>query len=288
MHDSKPILITSLPRSGSTWILRVIAAADRTLPMMEPDHLGEWHHGENGIHPYLRVNKEDKKYFHIYNEAFLGRTQRPFSFTKGYVGHLIRQFKSYSLRDKRVVVKTVYSLANTEWIYNRFNPDVLIILRNPYSLIHSIHRKWPEARLQSLLNQHDLVSDFLDPYKELIRAARSPYEILATRVGAYYKIILTLANRHPTWLLCTHEDLCRDPIRGFRRIFQKLNLEWSIEVENIINKSNSPKQSDMVQHVNRVASEEVDKWRHLLTVDEVKQISDFYLPFDNEYYADLL
>ena len=128
------------------------------------------------------------------------------------------------------------------------------------------------------------MTDFLFSYREVIESAESPFEKLAARVGAYYKVALSLAQRHPSWILVTHEDLCRDPINGFRKLYKKLGLVWTEKTRHIIQVSNRPKLNDKVEHVCRIAHEEINKWKHKLSDYEIQEIRKFYGAFNNEFY----
>ena len=176
------ILLTSLPRSGSTWVLSCLSQAKGVVPVFEPDYLGDHGLGANGMHPYIPVDKEDQAYEKIYADAFAGRKKIPVSLSRVYVERTAKNLKTRFVAPKHVVVKTVYSLANTEWIYRRFRPKVVLLLRNPYSISHSIHRKWPEAELQDLLGQGQLMEDYLNPYRSIIASAAGPYQVLASRI----------------------------------------------------------------------------------------------------------
>lgn len=288
-NQTHPVLLTSLPRSGSTWVLRVLEQAPHTLAVFEPDHLDINGLGTNGVHPYIRAESEWPEYEAIYRGAFRGEKREPSILAINALRRKIqRAAYRFSPKQPRVIVKTVFSLHNTEWIVRRFSPAVVILLRNPYSLIHSINRKWPAARLKDLLVQEEFVEDYLEPYREVIESAQTPYEILATRVAAYYKAVLTCAEKHPSWIVITHEELCCSPLSSYERLYERVGLEWSRGVEKFIEATNKPKDSDRVDHVSRISSAEIDKWRNLLTQAQIDEISNYYRPFEIGYYDDYL
>ncbi len=265
----------------------ILGTSAGVLPLHEPDHLGDLGVGENGMHPYLRLDQEDVAYRRVYDRAFAGVPIVPFKPNRDW---LIAQRRNIEMRlfgsGRRVLVKTVFSLANTEWLARRYAPKVVVLLRHPCSIVYSIHRKWPEARLRSLLDQPALMEDYLEPWRDLISIAETPHEVLASRVGAYYYVALTMASRHPDWLIISHEDLCRDPTTSFRNLHDWLGLQWSDVVQGRIDQSNRPKTDDAVSHVNRVARDEIGKWRKLMTTDEIDQVKRFYEPFDGRVYTD--
>jgi len=287
LKNDETILLTSLPRSGSTWVLRVLGASDNVIPFHEPDHLDVIGVGRRGMHSYIGKNNKQDRYYKVYQPILKGRPYLPLSISKNYLLHASKVLQSYLPYRKKILIKSVFSLLNTEWIYKHFSPRVVILLRNPFSIVYSIHRKWPDARLKSLIDQKGLINNYLAPYKDVLEMAKAPYEILAARVGAYYKVILSDANNHPSWILITHEQLCYDPEKEFKALYSKLNLKFTNKIERFIKSTNKPKKKDRVQHVYRVARDEIDKWRTLLSPDEISRIREFYRPFNNGYYDDL-
>nr|WP_255534317.1 sulfotransferase [Thiohalobacter sp. COW1] len=283
-----PILLTSMPRSGSTWCMKILAKSGNVCAMMEPDHLDVWGLGDKGMHPHVDVEMENRPYEQIYKAGFSGHTRRRMSPSRGYLAHVRREFTQYMQPARRVILKSVYSLANTEWIYKRFRPVVVVLLRNPYSVCHSIHRKWPDARLKPLASQGGLPSRLLGPHRELLEAAAKPYEILASRLGAYHKVALEAAGRHPEWVVVRHEDLCRDPLRAYEKLIGDIGLDWNESVAGYIRDTNKPKTSDEVQHVNRLSSDEIHKWKMLLSEQEIEDVRRFYRPFDMGFYSEIL
>ena len=268
--------------------MKVLATGAGTHAMFEPDHLNVWGLGMSGMHPYLPVDQDDADYENIYTRAFQGSTFRPFTLSRGYLRHVMREAKAMLPSDnRRVLVKSVYSILNTEWLCKRFRPRVVVLLRNPYSVAHSIHRKWPDANLKLLIDQPKLMADYLGSYREIIERAQSPYGVLAARIGAYYKIVLQMAARNPDWLVVKHEDLCRDPMQGYRQLFSSLDLVWTRDTDEALRLSNRPKQDDAVSHVQRVASEEPDKWRSLLSQSQIDEIREAYTAFSTGVYEDL-
>ena len=281
----RPILLTSLPRSGSTWVLRVLERANGIAGVFEPDHLDIYKIGKSGMHTYLRPTDVRPEYKLLFQSAFKGCKKPDKHCNRGGVITLSKNFmRSAGLDRRRIVVKSVFSLHNTEWLYKQIMPEVVILLRNPYTLIHSIHRKWPDARLGNILEQKEFVEDYLEPYTNDIKRAEKPYEVLATRVGAYYCAVMEMANRNPSWNIIYHENMCLDPYNEFKKLFDTLDIQWTQDVEDFLNETNKPKVTDRVSDVRRISKNEVDKWRDLLNQEQIQEIKGFYEIYDGIPY----
>lgn len=283
---SRKILLTSLPRSGSTWVLRMLGVGGHVVGLHEPDHLDVAGLGEAGMHPYANDCPDIDAYHAMYSKIFRGTVPTASAFSRAGVRALKSKVRSLKPGAQTLIVKSVFSLHNTEWIAREFSPQVVVLVRHPCSLIHSIHRKWPDARLKDPLSQPAFVREHLSPYADVLRHALTAYECLAARVGAYYRAVANAMDAHPSWILVSHEQLCQDPIAEFGKLYDRLGLEWSHAVETAIADANRPKGSDDIAHVNRLASDEVGKWRRLLTDQDVAAISKYYCALDLPYYRE--
>ena len=114
--ESKRILLSSLPRSGSTWVLKALEKAPNTVGVMEPDHLGDLGLGNNGMHPYFGrgVDRVPEAYIRVFERAFDGKTSEKFNLSKRYLRQKSRNISASICQKKNVVVKSLYSVANTE------------------------------------------------------------------------------------------------------------------------------------------------------------------------------
>lgn len=285
IEDGTPILLSSLPRSGSTWVMKMLEASGELTAFHEPDHLNQWSVGDGGMHPYIPPAEESAEYYSMYKKVFSGVSFRRAVPTRQFFDQLMRMARVKVLR-KRVLVKSVYNLHNLEWISNRFDVRVVILLRHPAAIAHSIHRRWPHAYLKDPQNQTQFVGDYLGEKKSILDEASGIYEKLASRIGAYYRAAEEQASRHPEWIVVYHEDLCTNSLEGFQSLFEELTLPGFDRARAAITSSNAPKESDEVEHVKRVAAEEVEKWKSNLDQGEIQQIAESYSAFSNNWYPD--
>lgn len=284
-----PILLTSLPRSGSTWTHKVLEQAPGIFGLFEPDHLDVYGLGTPGMHPYLAQGETWPGYQRMFANALRGihTPARRFS-RKGARVSASNQLRRARLDRRRVLLKSVFSLHNTLWLADNFELQVVVLLRNPYSIAHSIHRKWPDAVLGDGVFQSHFVDECLRGYEDSLSRADTPFEKLGARIGAYYKSILEAAERNPSWIVISHEELCSDPLKGFRELYRQCDLEWSPRIEAYIQSTNQPKKNDAIAHVNRVSAEEIDKWRTLLEPRQQREIQRFYDVYERIPYRGLL
>ena len=92
---------------------------------------------------------------------------------------------------------------------------------------------------------------------------------IAWHVGLLTHVIGDALDRHPEWHLFTHEDLCVEPPRSIREVFDSVRVPWSPDVERFLEETNRP--GEGLEPI-RVTSEQPDRWRGRLTADEAAEI----------------
>ena len=89
----------------------------------------------------------------------------------------------------------------------------------------------------------------------------------AWRLGLNMSRFDEALTRHPEIIVVDHEVVCVDPLGEFRRIIETIGLDWSPEVEEYINSSNTDGSGYVLK---RVASDQPGKWRNRLSPDDAR------------------
>lgn len=180
-----------------------------------------------------------------------------------------------------LIVKSVAAMMTLEWIVERWQPKVLIVLRHPLNILASWIDLGLEARVgeeSDPLATHPRVQErYLERWgtpllggqaKELARAA--------WRVGLLATVLEETAEQHPDWHIVTHESLCSDPVRRIEGLCADLGLEWTEAVEQYLVDSNRPGTG---YQTNRVAAELPERWRARLSTDQIRDIRNVLAVF---------
>lgn len=169
---------------------------------------------------------------------------------------------------RHVIVKSVFAPLALEWIYERWQPRMAIVLRHPLDVIAS----WVELGYEeSRLYEHPAVLErYLDPFGIVPPASSaSLLSRVAWEVGFLTSALERVADQHPDWSVVVHETLCEDPIEQFRSLYEDLELEWGPAAEAFLRDSN---RSGAGYETNRVASEQARRWRKRLSHEQVREI----------------
>jgi hypothetical protein len=220
------LLIIGVPRSGTTWVLRVLGETKGATTVFEPDNhvrvpfaFRAKHGLPGGFYPVLDAPFEARDYERLWTAAFGGATDSTSPLTKlqarasrrlfdSLGRNVVRQsFGDESIRSQRLrlatslavpetprrgadhcLVKSVYAPLSCEWVAERTAARVLLVLRHPLNILSS--------RLQLGWIGDDASKD------ELSMSDPQVLELVAEREGAPPMPALSSSTlARTTWLL---------------------------------------------------------------------------------------
>jgi len=301
----KPILVTGPHRSGSTWVGRMLALA--------PD-VGYIHEPFNpSCRPGICAAQTNRYFLHVYDDD-PDRWRRALADTLSFqyniaaeweaiqspkdIARLARdvsRFEWHRWRGHRALMKDPIALFSAEWIADTFDADVVLLMRHPAAFVSSLKRLDWTFPFHHLLQQPELVRSHLAPFEEEIREFENEKRdivaqgTLLWRIFAHY--ISQLHERREDWIIARHEDLSRQPVEQFQRIYRELGLSFNERVEQIIRKhsnaSNSAEvQTDTVHQLHRDSRQNVYRWKERLTAGEIKYICGKVEEEQDGFYSD--
>ena len=312
----KDILIVGPPRSGTTWVGKVLSVNDGVKYVHEPDNervklLGYYY--KNGLHrfPYLKPKSKNNNYLKLfkkalkrkylfnedtYNYAFykvLGISKEQIENELGEDGFnkknrklniriVKRFFEIFYLPDKsRKVVKSVHACLSVPYLDQNFDVDVLVIIRNPFAVVSSyIRMKMPEA--DRYLYKHPKVwNDFIKPYEKNFNELSTPLEFYGFQIGLFHHVLKKHVEENKL-LLVKYEEFYPDPSSKFKELYQQLGLKWTSKVEKVITQSNKVGKG---YNTNRDIKKQFFDWQKHLTKEHIEQIKKGYNVFDNQFYT---
>lgn len=301
------VLVVGVPRSGTTWVGRVLAATDETAYLGEPDNptgfpfaLLACRRLGLGHFPLLSPDREAPEYERLWTYAFglasVGSVDRA---RRAAAHRLLRRVPPERVRAAlrgvgpglpvrtsewlavpeepvtltgNLVVKTINAPLAVEWIARRFRPRIAIVLRNPLSILSS----W--ARLEWLGRPGDDMLDHVAPSVQEELARRLPIPgppgeatvvaRSAWMIGAFTCALQDAAARNPAWALVTHEELCEAPGTHYPALASSLGLEWGVGADRALAEMNRPGEG---MDPFRVASELKDVWRSRLGTEQIEE-----------------
>jgi len=194
----------------------------------------------------------------------------------------------------RPLVKDPIAVFSAEWLASAFDMDVIVLIRHPAAFASSLKRKNWTHPFSHFLEQPLLMKDHLHPFEaEIKEYAEKEHGIIdqATLLWRFiHHMIIKYQKNHNDWVFIRHEDLSRDPLRGFENLFNKLNLRFSEHVREVIkehsdaaNPSEPPEGGDSLK---RDSQSNIWNWKSRLTTSEIEKIRTQVEDISSVFYSD--
>jgi len=289
IRNSRPILVTGLHRSGSTWAGKMLAAAPKVAYIHEPFNilirLGVNLRPIKYWYPY--ICEENSEY---YESVFDGIIHYKYPLVRNIakirtvknVAKIIRDqgyFMLYRINIYRPLIKDPIVFFNAEWLYKKFNMNVLIMIRHPAAFCSSIKiRNW-KFDFNILLKQPLLMDKYLCKFKEeIIEYAVNEKNLIDQAIllwNCFYYTTYIYREKYPEWLFVRHEDLSLAPLNQFQSIFEAFGLEFTRKAKAKIQKSSgthNPVEQQAGKEYMRNSRENINNWKNRLTENEIELI----------------
>ena len=255
------VLLNGTARCGSTWAANVLGRAEGGQTVFEPDGpasdvLGAMVAARLGSHPALLPDQRSFWYRQLWDLAFVGgwpmaraegvraagrRVSRmPRTLRDGLVATLAMGTSRVRKRPRHVIVKSVNSTFSLDWIARRYAPKMVIMRRNPLNIVSSctVLGLYTKRNIGDLPAVHSLVVAELGlttPTEDASAVTRA-----AWNVGLLTTALKQAAERHPDWVVASHDDLCVDPLPKFEALARQLGLGWTSAMEEYVTQSDDP------------------------------------------------
>ena len=274
---SPPVVILSIPRSGSTWVGEVLGLSASSLYLREPI-----------TQTFIKTRDSGPSFFEL-DEDNLPKTYES-SATNALAGFPLfpaqitqkpNQWALTKRKHKRVVIKEINPFM-LDWLIKNFHPRIVYLIRHPVAVTDSFNRLGWNG-IQQI--EPRLRKESLAKYKD-----QSPHtDSFWAQHGALQAIILNEVTEkmkdYKDFRLVQYEHLCAEPVAVFKELYAFTELEWNDTVEqNIIKRSQPQTINTHNFSTQRNSAHETEKWRHEVDEDNIQQLKDAYLSFGPPFY----
>ncbi len=290
-RSSKPVFVTGSHRSGTTWAGQMISAAPHVAYIHEPfnPNVNAWispNPFKNWFEYICDENSGD--YTQIIDEIVHFRhplsLNRKFPETKT-PKNIIREIRNqglyllHKLNRDRPLIKDPIAFFSAEWLYKRYNMDVLVLIRHPAAFCSSLKIMNWEFDFNNFLKQPLLMERYLYPFEKEIREfAKNKKHNIEKGIlqwNCIHNTIKIYREKYPDWLFIKHEDLSADPVNQFKSIYQKFGVEFTQKAKKIIQENSgthNPVEQQEGFEYKRNSKENIKTWKWRLSQEEISQI----------------
>jgi hypothetical protein len=301
-----PILVTGMPRSGTTWTAQMLAAGGGLVRVNEPlnpqhppggfpgildaavEHRFQYICADNEA-GFLRAYRDMRRYrYRLWPEL---RRNRSLHDVPRQLNHM-RLFLDGRLTGKRLLVADPYAVFSIPWFIERLGFRVVVVVRRPAATVSSRKRLGWRFDVAELERQPLLVRDVLDrlAIETTVDAVGDPLIASGARLwSVIHEAIDHYRSRGLPIEVVRHEDLSSDPQEAFRDLYRRLGLEMTSRAARLIERSTAAGNPTEVRardpHRVRLDSRaNLDAWRTRLSSAELDQIASLTGPIAGRFY----
>ncbi|WP_326634979.1 sulfotransferase [Nonomuraea fuscirosea] len=239
------VLVTGLPRSGTSWTGKMLAAGGDLVYVNEP--LNPQH--PPGRCPGVLSAQVTHRFQYICDDnadvwlpafrdtaalryrwlAELRANRSPYDLAR-----LLRYGTAFTLgrlAGRRALLDDPFAVLSAGWFARRLGCRVIALVRDPVSFVASWERLGWTVYFHELLEQPLLVRDH--PELLELRALVGSQDRVA-KAAALWRVTTGILERTPGILLTSYESLAADPLPGFRRLYAYAGLRWTPAAERRI------------------------------------------------------
>jgi hypothetical protein len=287
----RPILVTGINRSGTTWVGQTLARAPGVALVYEPfspnHRRGIFRHATPEWFTYVRADPSGR---------LAADLRRTLAFRYSYAAELPRirsprdaarmvrdaaRFARWHRERRRPLIKDPIAVLAAPWLARELGMQVVVTIRHPAAYASSMRRLGWTHDFSGFLRQPGLVDELVPALRGDIEAmTRRPGDIL-DQAALLWNVIHTVVDRyrrdHPDWTFVRHEDLSAAPAAGFRNLCGRLDVELTADVERYVAESTgsgNPVEAGagVVHELRRDSGAAARTWHDRLTPDEVARI----------------
>jgi hypothetical protein len=312
-----PVLIAGMARAGTSWVAEMVKAGGGFVHLNEPFNPKHPPGLSPGVlrapvpYGYVYVTGEnapvyeravaDMLRFRYHHLAEMRTNHRLFDVAK--MAKYSGSFALGALRGKRALLDDPYASLAAEWIADRFDGQVCLLVRHPAAMVASYRKLSYSAHLRHFLSQPLLMRDWLEPWRAEMEALVDTDDKVA-QVGFFWRMLhhplAEMAERSGRIHVVRYEDLCLDPEGGYERLFSLLGVEFNryAREQVVAGTSGSSKarshswQLSRRGFLSRTAFRPMDSkamvgaWRKTVTPEEAARLRDLTGPVADRFYSE--
>ena len=311
------ILVTGSHRSGSTWLGKMIALSPEVGYIHEPlnpisNRPGKFRLNLKNWYQYVEDLPADKAY-QSYKQtlSFSYSISDELNYIKNWrdIARMVRDFSSFkwcSLTSKRPLLKDPFALFSVDWLSERFDLFVIILIRHPAAFVSSLKKANWHFPFDNLLVQDNLINTRLYKFSASIKdAAENDLDIVEQGILLWNIIHDTIYNywklfgHSESWIFLRHEDVSASPEEEYGWIYNRLGLKYTKKIKEGIrdystsdNYSTSGNPTDMSkargkqQRIKRDSKANRMAWKNQLTEKEIEKIKSETHHISSCFYSD--
>jgi len=280
----RPILVTGMHRSGTTWLGRMLCASGRLIDVQEPLNVRNRLTILKSRVPiwYAYITESNEEVFlRAYRDAVTFRVHPLWDLARIRFGlhrsplRVSKRWGSFLLgraQRRRLLIKDPFAVFSIPWFARRLNCQIVVTVRHPAAVVSSLKERGWWFDFSDLLCQSQLMADQLARYEPAMRKALENPDDIIGQGSLLWTIIHQTVREHQArgvdLRVVRHEDLTAHPEREYEVLYQHLELPFTSAVRRTV-----------------ARSARASAWRSRLDADELARIRTLTEDVWPDYYS---
>jgi hypothetical protein len=191
-----------------------------------------------------------------------------------------------------LLLKDPIALFSAPWLQDQLGVRVLCLVRHPAGFVSSLIKWQWEFCFAYWTAQPKLMQSLPEDWRKQVERYAVERQEPLLQACLLWKCLYGWAQlqnpRRRQWQMLRYEDLARNPLSAFRKLFHRLELDWSPEVAEGITRlsgAENPSESDDPGFKARNSRAMKDAWKHRLSPAQIARIRKETAPVWKSYYA---
>lgn len=275
---SHSLIISSEPRSGSTWLMEMLLKIEFTITNSEPLHVTggpvpprlNW-----GWRPFIKENDNNDEFREEMEKILTLKTYN--QWTLGYNQSILK-----ALRSKMVLTRFCRAHLSLPWMVNQFqfNYKPIYLIRHPIAVALSqienfhINKPFSEYVIPECINNERYINNFayLNNLKTNLERQIATWCI--------HNVEIINHPRRQEWIPIFYEDLILNPEANLNRISEEWNLKINMDSINF----STPSASNYLNSFQADKMKQLSKWKKRLSSDELLKIQAIFDHYNLKIY----
>lgn len=291
----KQVIISGLPRSGTSWVGKSLSFATDFTYYREPDN-SEFVSDVPGRilwDLYLKAGDVHLCYEEFLVRALEGKIATSFTMREN-PGPLLRRIPQLSryaerfpllyMRKRNVLIKFVRRNLSLDWISGLYpTARIVSLIRHPVGQGESWLKQGWTPNPTVFLEDSRLVEEHLADYVDLIKRADTFWAKCGVQWGMINRIVYNQAIAGAAHSVVPFEWLCADSGTRMRELSARSDMQWTPQADKFVRPTPGITDSDPYSLV-RDSRVEIDKWRASVSDADISECRTFAEPFGLPFY----
>jgi len=289
----KPLLITGSHRSGTTIMGEIFSKSKKLYLLYEPFNKDLGIKNINHWYPYQ--SKDYKKIVDSFLNMNFSLKERGISFIrktfksrKNIRYYLYKYFFKYF---KKPIIKDPFLLFFSDYLNEKFNYNVIIMVRHPAAFCYSLKRLEWNFDFSNFIKQEKLIEEHLRDEVKLYEKNLSYYEKMALLWRSLYKVMLEKVDGKKGSdgiIIQKHEQFAKNMYESVKTISETFGIEFNSSMKKYIKKINNNKRlkvkKNKLHDFDRNPKKITDYWKKYISKKDLNIIRKYSEPISGKFY----